>query len=470
MAATSRSHLEKHGNQWRVTVSVPKAAQAAIGKTHLKQSLGTSNLSTANHLKLEHVARFKNQIQATLSEAKPDDNSLNEARAIREARRLNQKAYSRPIDKASQSETDIVEDGEAYYAVERAEELEISHGNSVAQTFADIAFGRATPISEHLETFIGDKSYLPRTVLDLKRGFRMLEEWLDAEQIPKTIESINQKVAAAFVRKLVKEDGQSLKAAKKYRSFFSSYWGWLERQGHIPDFNFIWSSPMPEQPKLPRNVIREHDGGKRPYSDDEIHQLLVGSPPAYLGDLIRIAAFSGMRIEEIYRLRIRDCSKGCFNIITGKTKNAVRSVPIHPDLQALVGKMMKGKAMTAYLIEPEKDVVDSTGERSGYAGKAFTRYRRSLGIDERPNSKPKSNIDFHSFRRWFVMSARDALENGASGYSEWTIAEVVGHDDHGLSKLLKMTRQYSGPSSESAARACVFAVKLNTKSDFTTER
>jgi len=473
LGATNRSHLEKHGNQWRVTVFVPVAARATIGKAHLKHSLGTSNLATANHLKQEHVARFKNQIQTALSEAKPDDDALNEARVIRKSRRANLRTQNSPIADLSQSaiheDDDEFEDGEAYYAVERAEQIEKSAGPVAAKTFADIAFGRATPINEYLETFLDDVSYQPRTILDLRRGFRMLDDWLETEHMPQTLEAITQQGAAAFIRKLMKEDGLSHKAAKKYRSFFSSYWHWLEGQGHIPTSTFTWSAPMPEPAKPSRNDIREPDTGKRPYTDQEIRQLLNGSPPPYLGDLILIAALSGMRIEEIYRLRVRDCSNDYFNVIAGKTNNAVRRVPIHPGLHTLVRRMMNNKKPTAYLIEPHRVVVNNTGERSGYAGKAFTRFRRSCGIDERPNSKPKSNIDFHSFRRWFIKSARDALDNGAMGFSEWTIASVVGHYDHDHSKFLKMTRQYAGPSSEEAAIACVNSVNLNTKNDISNE-
>lgn len=39
----------------------------------------------------------------------------------------------------------------------------------------------------------------------------------------------------------------------------------------------------------------------------------------------------------------------------------------------------------------------------------------------------QSHIDFHSFRRWFVCKAVDALEKGAKGFTPWTIAEVIGH-------------------------------------------
>jgi hypothetical protein len=67
-------------------------------------------------------------------------------------------------------------------------------------------------------------------------------------------------------------------------------------------------------------------------------------------------------------------------------------------------------------------------------------------------------VDLHSLRRWFVARARDALNEGAQGYSMRTIAEVVGHDPGALG--LSMTARYAGRETLEANAACVRAVKL----------
>lgn len=102
-----------------------------------------------------------------------------------------------------------------------------------------------------------------------------------------------------------------------------------------------------------------------------------------------------------------------------------------------------------------------TDIRSAAASKAFSYYRRKLNLDERPNGKLKSNIDFHSLRRWFIQQARDALDRGAVGFTPWTIADVVGHDDEDMKGMLRLTMQrYAGPSAEDARKACIASVKL----------
>ena len=103
----------------------------------------------------------------------------------------------------------------------------------------------------------------------------------------------------------------------------------------------------------------------------------------------------------------------------------------------------------------------SPRERSQPVVKAFTRYRRRKGVDERSEGARQSNVDFHSFRRWFIRAARDALTSGrASGYSYWTIAEVVGHSKEDSLPLAMTMSRYSGDDTGEAKRACVAAVRL----------
>lgn len=78
----------------------------------------------------------------------------------------------------------------------------------------------------------------------------------------------------------------------------------------------------------------------------------------------------------------------------------------------------------------------------------------------------QSNIDFHSFRGWFVRKAVDALEKGDKGFTLWIIAEVIGHavenasvEGQKLPLELTMSR-YAGDASGEAKNACVATVKL----------
>ena len=246
--------------------------------------------------------------------------------------------------------------------------------------------------------------------------------------------------------------------AAAYLGFLREYWRWLKTRGYVSENPWLDQElPAPRRPS--RND--EPDEGKRPYTDNELRTLLNGPAQSHLPDLMRVAALSGMRIEEICQLLVSDCEGGEFRVWHGKTANAKRTIPIHHDLQTIIGRRLANKSPSDFLFHELPDVPASRDSRSDPASKMFGRYRRKMAIEERPNGKAKSNVDFHSFRRWFIKKARDRLDQGNAGYSPWTIADVVGHDDEGIQKILRLTMaHYPGPSSTEAKRALIDGIKL----------
>lgn len=448
--AESTEYLELHRDKYRVRIRVPDAVRYLFGgKAYLKQSLGTSNLKTANALKGEHVSRFKLQIAQAMASVQPGATTWEEAKALRSRLR-------------SSPASDGIEDSPhdtAYEIVLKAEAIGKARGNAAATDFAEIAFGRSTPLTDHLEAFLGDKSYRPKSVLDARRVMKWLGDWLATKKLPLSLEAVSQPIAGDFMRHLVVGRQLDRKNAGKYISFLRSYWKWMEEQGHRPHNSSPWLGKLPEGKRPSRGMVSEPDGGKRPFTSDEMQKLLNGSPKDHIADLIRIAALTGMRLEECYMLRVRDTHGDMFTIRDGKTVNAIRTVPIHPDLTPIVKRLTADKQQSAYLLDPEAEIVEHTDIRSQAASKAFGYYRRGLGIDERPNGKAKSNVEFHSLRRWFIRQAGEALLAGATGYDPWTIADVVGHSKEDM-PLFMTKGLYPGAASEAARRACVEAVRL----------
>ena len=68
-----------------------------------------------------------------------------------------------------------------------------------------------------------------------------------------------------------------------------------------------------------------------------------------------MAALSGMRIEELCRLKVRDCAGGLFKITKAKTTAGVRSVPVHSNLCAIVARRSAGKGSDGYLFDELAD-------------------------------------------------------------------------------------------------------------------
>src|SRR5262249_17344581 len=153
---------------------------------------------------------------------------------------------------------------------------------------------------------------------------------------------------------------------------------------------------------VPKSRMNGRD--KRPFTTVEIKALLSGDAGVELGDAMRVAALTGMRIDEIYRMMVADCTGGWFVVRAGKTNAALRRVPIHSGLVRIVARRCKGKGDDAFLFHEAGKARDDR-QRSGMASKAFGRYRQSVGVHDVVEGARQSRVDFHSWRRWFITTA-----------------------------------------------------------------
>ena len=279
---------------------------------------------------------------------------------------------------------------------------------------------------------------------------------------PRPLESINRKIAGEYKTAAFVRTGVHAKTANKDISALSSFWRWLEPRGLATEN--VWRGQS--LPKSKANGATKGSSSKRPYTDAEVAALFAANPPPLLLDAMTIAALSGMRVEELASMRAGDIKASGpiphIDLKGTKTAAARRLVPIHPDALPIILRRTKGKAARAYLFdELPTPAKDSAMERSQPISKAFTRLRRGIGgtLDQREEGARQANTDLHSLRRWFVMSAREALLKGAQGYSPWTIAEVVGHAKGDVGLEMTMSR-YAGDETLEAKAACVRAVKL----------
>jgi hypothetical protein len=109
----------------------------------------------------------------------------------------------------------------------------------------------------------------------------------------------------------------------------------------------------------------------------------------------------------------------------------------------------RSKGTDAYLFD---ELRSQNSERSDPIGKLFTRYRRSLGIQD--GTGRRTLVNFHSFRKWFVTRAVSA------GQPPHIVSLVVGHKEGRKGMTLG---PYWHGADDAALRACVEAVKLRTQ-------
>jgi integrase len=297
----------------------------------------------------------------------------------------------------------------------------------------------------------------PRQVLDYRRAVKKLLVHLPTA----TVEAVDKRAAGDY-RAALTRLGVHPRTAAKDISALASLWKHLESRGVAPINPWRGLGGSSKTPSTGRGSAR-----KRPLTETEVARLLTSNHASpMLRDAMTILALSGMRTEELSRLRASDLKdlggKLPYVALRGtRTAAAHRDVPIHPEaLQIILGRV-KGKAGGDYLLhELPTPPEGSAMERGQPLTKAFGRLRKRLGIDEREPGARQANVDLHSLRRYAIASMRDALNAGATGYSMRTVAQLVGHDvgDLGLS----MTSMYAGQEPLSAKAAAIGSIRLPT--------
>jgi len=227
------------------------------------------------------------------------------------------------------------------------------------------------------------------------------------------IGDITKRFAIEYVRNVIATSNLSYKSNEKHLFTLSSFFRWCCRSG------LINSNPFHDTVFLLGK--KSITVTKKPYSQEQL-KLLLSSLPGPLSDLSFIALYSGLRIEEICRLKIQDVNEG-FEIKQGKNQNSIRVVPIHSALTDLVNRL-KATSSDGYLIS-NLTPAGRSNKRSHNISKQFGRYKTKLGFTK--------EHDFHSLRRTFATT----LEN--AGVPESTISQLMGHKKQSISLYL-----YSG--------------------------
>lgn len=437
-----------------MVVRVPPALYEAIGSTKLRKTLLTTDPLEADREKVEVVKEFKQWIaDAKAGHLKP---SLTE-QALNWRDAIQQEEDSGELTGGSDEFTarDALDD----YVWHLTPKV----GEDKAQAFAAVAIGKKTPIRAWLDRWFAEEHFSIGYKEDVRRAVSRLEQWCDSRRIPATVENITRRLAGSFIQHQYIEANVNARTANKDISCLMSYWRWMGRRYDIQ------INPWKEHRiNVPKKRAVTGNGRKRPFTDDEATILLNGIRERREFEFSLISALSGMRLDEVGNLRVQDCADGRLNITKSKTSSGVRTVPIHPKLTALIAERSKGKKKTDYIFDelPEQRP-GSKRTREAPVSQAFTRERRRLGVTEKASEDQRqSNIDFHSWRRWFIRKAVDALLNGAKGYNPWIIAAVVGHSAEGgvlegVTLPLEMTMgRYPGKDPWAAMVACVNAVKL----------
>lgn len=450
-------YLEQRRAGFEAVVDVPPSLREAVGRKRLRKGLDTRDVHVARarlqrallglHERIEQARKHTTNTDPVLAEALEMRRSMADVNAGKLDGWSLQSGYFETDGQVIEVTPKDMAAGLLHDTItSRAEAIEVEEGRDRAETFVGIALGHVTPLTLHIPEWLAEPgqkgTYRGRTLLDYRRIVDGFQAWTMKEAIPATVEQVTRRVAGRYLAIL---HGQALSPARVRTvvAALSGYWQWMARRGVIGE-----ASVNPWTGQAPRKAKGAPQEPERPFTDAEMGKLLAGPPDAIMGDLMRLGALSGMRIEEACRLTIAMCADGVFQVPGTKTNAARRAVPIHPDLAAMVAGRSKGRGATVYLFEELGDP-NRFGDRAAAISKRFGRYRETVGVHEREEGRRRSKVNFHSFRRWFITKALQA------GQPARVVQQVVGHKLQGMTEGV-----YFGGDTLDAKRACVEAVRL----------
>jgi integrase len=232
---------------------------------------------------------------------------------------------------------------------------------------------------------------------------RMAEHFVSLEALqPRAVKEWTDKLIAA---------GATTASIDRIGNGCHSLWRYLQRSGVVP---MEMPDPFDGSFALARTTAKKVTVDRKAFTADElvtVYEHALSKRDDSLAKVIALGAFTGARIEEICSLKVTNCVDGMFRIVDSKTAAGVRQVPIHPALEPLVDKMIKGSA-DGYLV-PSK-AAGKYGVRSDSYSKRFGRMKESMGFS--------TGHVFHSIRKTVATLLEQA------GVKESIAADILGHE------------------------------------------
>lgn len=423
--------IEKRHNRYFLVHILPKDVQRHFGKTRFTAALRTADLATAKLRAAILEPTWRSAIaeaRAALGggaagdarafwqthlEAASDDGERTflEAVIAAEATRTNPAHWRAQIAQAEPRDRPAVE----ALAAEEAEMLAVQDAaargvfdelddaaTARARAWFEQATGRTVPMRDHLDRYMASLTVETKTAA-MRR--RTIEAWL--ERHPLTSD-VTRRRLQAWIDGLA-ADGAAPATVKRCLSEVRGFWRDLvDREIAPADVDPFLGLRVP---KASGAAGRPKRAAWTPAEVAALHRAARDKGDQPLADVIAIAAYTGMRIEEIANLRLEDVNEREMVVHVAKTDAGVRTIPTHPALRPLVRRLKAAPERDGYLIVGLKP--NQFGDRSGAIGKRFGRLKRALGY-------PRTLV-FHSIRKTVAGQLHD------KGVPEQHAAPILGH-------------------------------------------
>lgn len=387
MPAKSKSivdtlYLQRIGNRWYCRVPVPNRLRGELGP-YLRKALDTSDLNEARKRRWDFLPIAKAQIGATERRL-----GLGDAHPAEGTRERSYAAFRARLAEVGPAVVVNVADGNEMYnpsldaLVDKAEQSGDADEPDFLKAFKDHVKGRQVA-SETLKDYL-DKN--PKRSATTEANYATtVRLWIE-HQGDRPLHDVTRSKALDWLNAV--SVGKARDTIKRYATVMSHLWLWVYRAAD-------------ERPRNPFEDLTQaaDERGRATESYDFFSDVeLVRAYEAIKDDdelrpLFLISIYTGFRLNEcLVAERTELGGVECFLLVTGKSKNAARALPVHAKL---------------------KDIKAPTGMK---ASALSVRFGRTMRKAEIPEGKT-----FHSLRKSFTT----ALER--SGCPEALAARLLGH-------------------------------------------
>lgn len=413
-------NILKRANTWYAFINVPVDVQSIIGKTRLLKSTQTGDKRLATQRAAVVVAGWKRDIALARGSA-PDE-------YIAEALSLARCMQTSP--------SWLVQDTITEEVMPR---IQRKYSDEAAKDFELIASGQTTALQTLLPSFRAYETARGLATKTVDQTVKDVDLLIVALPTP---ESLTPDRVQTAILNLAEKSGLSASSITRMVGFGRAFFKFLQHEriigNHVPN-PFVVPVSLRKSKRSNAKAANKVEPWLAfdPMDIEGIYNAI--DDDLELQQLVKLAAYTGARIEEICSLKVQDVdlNSKTFAITDSKTEAGIRRIPIHSKLIHMVTKMVSGSS--EYLLSGL--TFNKYGDRSNAIGKRFGRLKTKLGYSDR--------YVFHSIRKTVVTM----LEN--AGVSENLAADIVGHEKPRITYGL-----YSGGASVDTMRPAVEKLKF----------
>jgi integrase len=424
MVRSRYPYLIQQRRRWFVRMVVPADLRNIIGQSIFKVPTGHTDEHRAATVAAPIIAELQDRIRSARDAGK----RLEQVTADELAERYRTERLTDPEKAEITRITDVINfvlTAQGHTRADHAKQVRNAGydlhaalrqlpGGEVAAQSADRITGHATPLLTHLDRWKPDAGLKPRPLDQAVSSIKQFDK-----AVGKSIEQIEAKDVQHWIDGLINaasEAGLHSKTVNRKLGEIRNYWTWLQSHQIVPNDRNPFAGRRVVNPASRRKSKEELR--QRFHVEDVVRCWAAAEQRADvpLAAAIRIAAYSGARIEGVSQLQTTDIrvdpdTGTRFMRMDDKTAAGDRFVPVHPKIAPLLDTLIKGAGADGYLIYSAAR--NKYGERSQPLGKRFGRLKTELGFDHRHV--------FHSIRK----TVAHLLENAEC--PPGIAKDIVGH-------------------------------------------